>query len=142
MVNTTQIDGQESPSTVLGTKRMEEIMKKHTWVGIVTAFLLLTASGMSHAAGSGFTPDAMKGDIAGMIQLVVAVIFGIFICVALGTIVMALIDSKKYGFSHLAFALIAVLVAGIALFTISSLAGQDGNKHFESLNESKKSNSK
>ena len=115
-------------------------MTKHTWVGTLAAFLLLAAGGIAYADGEGFgSPEVLKGKVGEILGVVLTIVFGIFIVVGCGVIIMTLVDSKKYGFGHFAVGLVVVLVAGIALFTITSLAGQDGNDHLRSLNENRKS---
>ena len=112
-------------------------MKNHALVGMLAAFMLLAAGGIAtaQATGQGFGDvELLKGKVGEVIGFVLAVVMGIFFIVGCGMIIQSLCDSKKYGFGHFAIALVVVLVAGFALFTITGLAGQDGQKALESIN--------
>ena len=113
-------------------------MKKSARVGMMAVFLLLLAGGMASAEGEGFEDTRMlAGKVGALISLLLDIVFGIFLVVGCGMIIMSLADSKKYGFGHFAVGLVMVLVCGVALFTISSLAGQDGQEHFRSIKTNK-----
>lgn len=110
-------------------------MKNLVLVGFLAAFIVMTAADVAYAQAKGFDPDAMKGEFAEVIDFLFTVILGVFLVCGCYVIVMSLMDSKKYGFSHFAIALVVVLVAGISLSFITGLVGKDANEHYQSINE-------
>ena len=114
-------------------------MKSLVVVGLLAAVFAMTAGDVAYAAETkGFDPGALKMEFASMLDLLIAIAGGIFLVVAMYVIVMSVIDSKKYGFSHFVIALVVVIVAGSALAYITGMTGKESTEHYEELNQSTK----
>lgn len=110
-------------------------MRRKAAVGALAAILCLGLSGLALAAGDSFGNTAsLTEKIKEIGGLLLKVVFFGFLVVGGYIIVNSLVDAKKNGgWGHVVVGILMVLVAGIALWTITGMAGQDADQITQSI---------
>jgi hypothetical protein len=104
-------------------------MKQKLWVGTLAVVLCLGIAGMACAADSFSDTTSLIAKIKEIGGLLLRVVFFGFLVVGGYIIVNSLVDAKKNGgWGHVVVGILMVLVAGIALWTITGMAGQDADQ--------------
>ena len=104
-------------------------------IGILASVFLLGLSGAAFAGDGGFgNTTALTEKLKEIGGLLLKVVFLGFLIVGGYIIVTSLVDAKKQGgWGHVVVGILMVLVAGIALWTITSMANQEPDQISESI---------
>ncbi len=104
-------------------------------IGILAGVFLLGLSGAAFAGDGGFgNTTALTEKLKEIGGLLLKVVFLGFLIVGGYIIVTSLVDAKKQGgWGHVVVGILMVLVAGIALWTITSMANQEPDQISESI---------
>jgi hypothetical protein len=110
-------------------------MKQKVLVGTLAAVFFLGISGLALAAPDSFgDTTCLTNKIKDIGGLLLKVVFFGFLIVGGYIVVSALVDAKKNGgWGHVVVGILMVLVAGIALWTITGMAGQDADQISNSI---------
>ncbi len=96
------------------------------------AFALLLSGGAAYA--SDFSADKAMAELGNVGRLCLAIVFLGFLLVGGYVIIQALVDARKNGgWGHFVIGTCMVLVAGIALWALMSMSGQDPQKITDSI---------
>lgn len=104
--------------------------KNGMWIGLVAIVGLFALSGLAFADGSGFSNTMeLTAKMKEIGAFLLGVVFFGFLVVGGYIIVTSLVDAKRQGgWGHFVVGVFMVLIAGIALWTITSMANQDPNQ--------------
>jgi len=104
--------------------------KNGMWIGWVAALGVFAISGLAFAAGDGFNDTAgLTAKMREIGAFLLGVVFFGFLVVGGYIIVTSLVDARRQGgWGHFVVGVFMVLIAGIALWTITSMANQDPNQ--------------
>ncbi len=106
------------------------------WTTAALAVVMaLGITSMAWAAPDSFAnTDALAAKIKDIGGLLLKVVFFGFLIVGGYIVVTSLVDAKKNGgWGHVVVGILMVLVAGIALWTITGMAGQDADQISQSI---------
>ena len=110
-------------------------MKQRITVGMLTALLLVGAGSVAWAGDGGLgDTQALTGSVSEVIQFLLKVAFGGFLVVGCYIVITSLVDAKKQGgWGHFVVGVFMVLIAGIALWTITTLADQNPKDYTQGI---------
>ena len=109
-------------------------MNRNVLIGMVAVVLCLGLGDVAFAGDEGYgDTNAWSAKIGQVVSVTLKILMGIFVMLAIGLLMMSLWDSKKFGFSYFAIALIAVIVCGLAIHIIQDMAGIDANEHLKAI---------
>ena len=108
---------------------------KSAAIGMLAAVLLLGISGVALAGDGGFgNTTQLEEKVKEIGGFLLKIVFLGFLIVGGYVIVTSLAEAKKNGgWGHVVVGLLMVFIAGIALWTISSMANQDPDRISESI---------